>query len=75
MFPRTGEWFVSHGMMNNMMVSQIMEWQKHGDGHRFGEIALMREMITGRQLKEYYRDMRLHNPINMAIPLAGRLRA
>jgi len=60
MFPRTGEWFMSHGMMNPVMIKQILQWQQHGEQKKFGEIARTREMITGRDLKEYLRDLKLH---------------
>lgn len=60
MFPRTGEWFMIHGMMNPVMIKQVIQLQVHGDDKKFGEIALQREMITGRDLKEYLRDLRIH---------------
>jgi len=60
MFPKTGEWFMAHGMMNPIMIKQVLQLQQHGEHKKFGEIALMKEMICGRDMREYMRDMRLH---------------
>ncbi len=60
MFPKTGEWFVTHGDMNPMEVAQVLKFQQHGEHKKFGAIALERQMVTGRQLREYERDLRLH---------------
>jgi len=63
MFPRTGEWFMAHGDLNPMDVAQVLKLQEHGEHKRFGIIALERQMIGGRQLREYERDLRLHGMI------------
>ncbi len=60
MFLRTGEWFMAHGDMNPMDVAQVLKFQEHGENKKFGTIALERQMITGRDLREYERDLRLH---------------
>ncbi len=61
MFPRTGEWFLAHGMMDPVMVKQVLQFQQHGDHRKFGEIALRWQMVNGRAVKEYLRDLRLHS--------------
>ncbi len=56
MIQKAGEWFMDHGMMDQMMVKQVIQFQKHGDGRKFGEIALAREMISGKDLHHYLED-------------------
>ena len=60
MFPRIGEWFMAHGEMTPVDVKQILKFQEHGESKLFGKIAVERQMITGRQLRVYERDLRLH---------------
>lgn len=48
-----GQWFMVEGKMNYQSVMQVLEFQKHGDRRKFGEIALSRRIINGRDLHKY----------------------
>ncbi len=50
---KAGQWFIVEGLMNQRMVNQVLEFQRHGDRHKFGEIALARHLINGKSLKRY----------------------
>ncbi len=56
MIPKAGQWFMDHGMMDQVTVKQILKLQEHGDGRKFGEIALAREIIKGKDLRHYLED-------------------
>jgi hypothetical protein len=56
MIPKAGKWFMDHGIMDQIAVKQILQFQEHGDGRKFGEIALAREMINGKDLRHYLED-------------------
>lgn len=53
----TGEWFMVEGKMDYKMIKQVLEFQRHGDRRKFGQIALNRHMITGRDLREYVKSI------------------
>ncbi len=52
-----GQWFIVEGLMDYQAVQQVLEFQKHGDHRRFGEIALSRHMINGRALRRYTKSL------------------
>jgi hypothetical protein len=54
----TGQWFIVEGAMNYMGVNQVLEFQRHGDHRKFGEIALSRHLINGNELKSFVHSLR-----------------
>lgn len=48
---RIGEWMIVEGLMNYQDVMAVLEFQRHGNQKKFGQIALSRRMISGRDLK------------------------
>ncbi len=54
---KAGQWFIVEGLMNQRMVNYVLEFQNHGDRHKFGEIALSRHMISGKDLRKYLRSL------------------
>lgn len=52
-----GQWFIVEGLMDYRGVQQVLEFQKHGDHRRFGEIALSRHLINGKELKRYIKSL------------------
>ena len=48
-----GQWLIVEGIMDYRGVQQVLEFQKHGDHRKFGEIALSRHLINGKELKRY----------------------
>jgi hypothetical protein len=48
---RIGEWMIVEGIMNYQGVMAVLEFQKHGSGEKFGQIAVNRHMISGKDLK------------------------
>lgn len=48
---KIGEWMIVEGLMNYQDVMAVLEFQKHGSKKLFGEIALSRHMINGRDLR------------------------
>lgn len=48
-----GQWFMVEGVMDYRGVQQILEFQKHGDHRKFGELALSRHLINGKDLQRY----------------------
>lgn len=53
MAERIGEWFMVEGIMTYGDVKCVLEFQKHGDRRKFGQIALSRHMITGKDLRNW----------------------
>jgi len=53
---RIGEWMIVEGIMNYQEVMTVLEFQKHGSHKRFGQIAVNRQMINGKDLK-YWESM------------------
>ena len=45
------------GILDYRGVQQILEFQKHGDHRRFGEIALHRHLINGKDLDRYIHSL------------------
>ncbi len=54
---KAGQWFIVEGIMNYTGVRQVLEFQKHGDHRRFGEIALSRHLIDGKDLQRYLHSL------------------
>ena len=52
-----GQWFIVEGLMKYQGVQQVLEFQKHGDPRKFGEIALSRHMINGKALRRYMKSL------------------
>jgi len=52
-----GQWFMVEGLMDQKMVNQVLEFQKHGDRRKFGEIALARHLINGKELQRYIHSL------------------
>jgi hypothetical protein len=50
---RIGEWMIVEGLMNYQNVMSVLEFQKHGDKKKFGEIALAKHLINGKNLKAW----------------------
>ena len=50
---RIGEWMVVEGLMSFRDVMAVLEFQKHGEWKKFGQIALKRGMISGRDLRNW----------------------
>ncbi len=48
-----GEWLMTEGVIDFTNVKQIIEFQRHGDKRKFGQIALSRHILSGRELKKY----------------------
>ena len=48
---RIGEWMIVEGLMDYQNVMAVLEFQKHGDTKKFGQIALSKHMINGKDLK------------------------
>ncbi len=48
-----GQWFMEEGLMDYNGVQQVLEFQRHGDHRKFGEIALSRHLISGKDLRHY----------------------
>lgn len=53
-----GQWFMVEGIMDWMMVQQVLEFQKHGDRRKFGQIAVSRQLISGKELRKYENHLR-----------------
>jgi len=58
MHEMAGQWFVVEKAMDFMGVNQVLEFQRHGDHRKFGEIALSRHLINGRELKYYVNSLK-----------------
>jgi len=52
-----GQWFIVEGLMDYKGVQQILEFQRHGDHRKFGEIALSRHIIDGKALRRYMKNL------------------
>ncbi len=50
---RIGEWMIVERKMNYQNVMAVVEFQRHGSRKKFGQIALSRNMISGRDLKSW----------------------
>jgi len=50
---RIGEWMIVEGIMNYQDVMAVVEFQRHGSRKKFGQIALSRHMISGKDLKSW----------------------
>ena len=50
---RIGEWMIVEGHMNYQNVMAVLEFQKHGNRKKFGQIALSRHMISGKDLQQW----------------------
>ena len=48
---RIGEWMIVEGIMNYQDVMAVLEFQRHGSAKKFGQIALNRHMISGKDLQ------------------------
>ncbi len=48
---KIGQWMMVEGLMKYQDVVSVLEFQKHGNRKRFGQIALSRHLIKGRDLK------------------------
>ena len=57
-----GQWFIEEGIMDYRAIRQVLEFQKHGDSRKFGEIALSRHLIIGKDLQRYIYSLgRIHS--------------
>ena len=54
---KAGQWFMVEGMMDYKGVQQVLEFQKHGDHRKFGQIALHRHLINGKELQQYIHSL------------------
>jgi len=52
-----GQWFMVERMMDAKGVQQVLEFQRHGDHRKFGEIALSRHLINGKELQRYINSL------------------
>ncbi|MBI9098287.1 MAG: hypothetical protein JEY91_07400 [Spirochaetaceae bacterium] len=48
---RIGEWMIVEGLMNYQNVMAVLEFQEHGSRKKFGQIAVNRHLISGKDLK------------------------
>lgn len=48
---KIGEWMITEGIMDYQNVIAILEFQRHGNSKKFGELALSKQMINGKDLR------------------------